>query len=422
MRLLAISELERREWTEGWKLPLIASVGVAMSASPNLTLGALMNAIQEDTGWTRLQISAGTGIMSVVMITMAPIMGHAVDRFGSRRIALPGLAMFCLALASLSIAGISKETWWAGWLFIAVSALFIKSTVWTAAVISRFSHSRGLAIAVALSGSGLASFCLPFLLTLLQQSFGWRGAYCGLALFFALLSIPAAWRHFFDADDQRRRDNSPSALTDRSNLPGFSPREIFRSRRFAQLALSCLLVGTAITALSVHFIPILTSKGAAPLAAAGIAAGIGLSSVIGRLVTGLLLDRFSGPLIGLIGFALPVSACMLLLADSGTTYSILVAILVGLAAGAEFDVIAYLSARYFGLRHYGLVFGTVVGLLSFGAGIGPMFGAYMFDHYGNYENMLLVLAPVFVLSGVLIGSLGGYPALPTPDASAQPSE
>jgi len=180
------------------------------------------------------------------------------------------------------------------------------------------------------------------------------------------------------------------------------------------MAIACLLVGIAISALGVHFIPILRSKGASPLAAAGIASGIGIATVVGRLATGLLLDRFKGPLIGLIAFALPALACALLLVDAGMSLAFVVAVLIGFAAGAEFDVIAYLAARYFGVRHYGLVFGTVVGLLSFGAGMGPMFGAQMFDHYGDYRNMLLLVGPAFALSGILIGTLGAYPVLRAP--------
>ncbi|ATE64200.1 MFS transporter [Rhizorhabdus dicambivorans] len=416
MNSLTLGAAERREWSVGWKIPLIAAIGMGMSASPNLTLGALMTAIQDDTGWSRLQISSGAAIMSVIIVTLAPLMGHAVDRFGSRRIALPGLVMFCLALASLAIAGASKWTWWAGWTFLAVAALFIKSTVWTAAVISRFDQSRGLAIAVTLSGTGLASFCLPFILTLLQQSFGWRGAYIGLAAIFALLSLPA-WFFFFDASDQRRRDKAEAITIDRSKLPGLTPREIFRSRRFAQMALACLLVGIAISSLTVHFIPILRGKGASPLTAAGIASVIGLATIVGRLVTGWLLDRFNGPLIGLIALALPAVGCALLLADAGLSFAFVVAVLIGFSAGAEFDVIAYLAARYFGVRHYGLVFGTVVGLLSCGAGLGPMFGAQMFDHFGDYSNLLLIVGTTFALSGVLIGTLGAYPTLAAPEPS-----
>lgn len=416
MRKPTLPIAERREWAAGWRIPLIAAIGMGMSASPNLTLGALMTAIEADTGWSRLQISSGAGIMSVIIVTLAPLMGHAVDRFGSRRIALPGLTMFCLAIALLAVAGASQWTWWAGWTFIAVSALFIKSTVWTSAVVSRFEHSRGFAIAVALSGTGMAAFCVPLILTALEQSFGWRGAYIGLAVLFACISIPLAWLYFFDAADQRRRDRTEAVAVDRSTLPGLSPREIFRSRKFVQMALSCLLVGIAITAMTVHFIPILKSAGASPMAAAGIASSIGLATVFGRLTTGLLLDRLNGPRIGLVVFALPALACALLLANAGLSVAVLVAVLIGFSAGAEFDVIAYLAARYFGLRHYGLVFGTLVGLLSCGAGLGPMLGAQMYDQFGDYGNMLLIVGPMFALSGVLIGTLGVYPVFGRPAA------
>jgi MFS family permease len=414
MKYPRLPQAESREWAASWQIPLVGLIGMAMSGTPYIMLGTLMTAIAEDTGWTRLQISSGTGIMSAIIVLLAPIMGMAIDRFGSRRIGLPGLAMFCLALASLALAGPSQQAWWAGWSFVAIAALFIKSTVWTAAIVTRFSDSRGLAIAVALTGSGVATFSLPLILTLLQQSFGWRGAVVGLAALYALLSLPLAWRYFYDAADQRRREKLDTAPIGRSTLPGLSPREIFRSRKFFQIGLSGLLAGIGVTALTVHFIPLLKDSGFAPLTAATIASGIGLATIFGRLTTGLLLDRFKASTIGFVTFSLPVLACMLLLLAPSIPMAFVVAVLIGFAAGAEFDVLAYLAARQFGVRHYGLVFGTVVGLLSFGAGLGPMLGAHLFDLYGSYRTMLLTVAGTFSLSAILIRTLGPYPVHRTP--------
>lgn len=411
MNILRFSGRSKQEWNASWRIPLISAIGVGIYAIPNLMLGVLMPDIQAETGWTRLQISSGAGILSVVMVALSPFMGHAIDRFGSRRIALPGLTLFALALAALALAGDSMMSWWIGYSLLAFAALFIKATVWTNAVVSRFEVSRGLAVAITLSGGGIAAAVIPYLTTVLQQNYGWQGAYVGVGAICALVSLPLVWRYFFDAADDQGRSGRSSIKAQRSALPGLSPREALTSRRFIQMALACFLVALAITALGVHFVPMLRGRGVPPLTAAAIASGIGIATIVGRLVTGMLLDKFSGPLVGFCAFSLPVLACAILILDPGASMAFAVAIIIGLAGGAEFDVIAYLTARYFGLRHFGLLFGTMAGLVSFGAGIGPMLGARIFDHYGDYQNLLLIIGPTFALSGLLVGTLGAYPRL-----------
>ena len=70
-----------------------------------------------------------------------------------------------------------------------------------------------------------------------------------------------------------------------------------------------------------HFVPILKDAGAQPLAAAGIASLIGIFSIVGRLGTGVLLDRFPGHIVGAGAFLLPIVAAVLLLFYGGNPIS-----------------------------------------------------------------------------------------------------
>jgi predicted MFS family arabinose efflux permease len=399
-----IGDESRSEWAASWRIPLISAIAIAVSVVPLYSLGALMPAIQAGTGWTRSQIASGPTFLSVVAVLCAPFVGIAIDRFGSRRIGLPGLVIFCLAVASLSLVGPSIITWWLAWTFVAIGYLFVKVTVWTAAVVTRFDRGRGLAIGVALSGTGLGSSSLPYVATLLQDGYGWRATYVCMALGGALLSLPIAWLYFYDAGDERRR-TSPAAV-DRSMLPGSAPREAFRSRRYLQMALGTFLSAVASIGLVVHFVPIVREGGLSAYTAAATAAGIGVSTVVGRLAAGFLLDRFSGPLVGFVSCALPIASCGTLLVDRSAGSATAAAVLIGLSAGAEIDVITYLVPRYFGVRHFGLLFGVLNSLLTLGLGVGPFTAGYLFDRFGNYDNVLLLAIPVFAASAVLFGTLG----------------
>jgi MFS transporter, OFA family, oxalate/formate antiporter len=88
---------------------------------------------------------------------------------------------------------------------------------------------------------------------------------------------------------------------------------------------------------------------------------------------------------------------------------VLSAVLIGLAAGAETDLVAFLTARYFGLAHYGRIYGLQYSVFGFASGISPFLFGKVFDLYGTYRPILYVAAALFVFGAVALLSLGRYP-------------
>ena len=90
----------------------------------------------------------------------------------------------------------------------------------------------------------------------------------------------------------------------------------------------------------------------------------GVSTIVGRLSGGYFLDRFNAGRIAAICAALPIASCLLLLALPGDAVASLAAVsILGLAFGAEYDSVGYLASRLFGMRSFGVLFGTIIGLL-----------------------------------------------------------
>lgn len=396
----------RREWARSWYIALLSTLGIAVSVMHTYTLGALMPAIHSATGWTRSQISTGPILVSVTGILCAPFIGAAIDRYGCRRVALPGLVLYCAAISGLGFAGPKTISWNVGWTLVGLAFVLVSPTVWTAAVVDVFDKSRGKAIGVALAGTGVGSICLPYLSTILQEHFGWRGAYGWLGAGAFLLSFPLIWRFFRTSEDRLRRQSPAAAPLDRGTLSGVPAREAFLSRRYLQMAVACLCASTAGAAMAVHFVPIVRGNGLSAHTAAAVAAGIGFSSIFGRLLGGYLLDRTSGPLVGFISCAFGTLVAPSLLLSHSAGAGLFGACMVGLSAGMEIAVLAYLIPRFFGVRHFGLLFAVMNGLVIVGLGVGPYLGGYLFDHFGNYRMLLLLTAPLYAASAILFGTLG----------------
>ena len=407
---MEVSSAKAAEWRAGWPLPLVSAIGYAAGIVYLYSLGVFIGPLEREFGWSRVAVTSGLTVVSVLFVVLAPFTGLFIDRWGARRAALPGLVFYGAALAGLSLAGPSLWTWWALWAFVALGALCVQAAVWTTAVASRFDKSRGLAMAITLCGAGIGAAIAPILGQLYISELGWRGAYLALGATVAAFSIPPVFLFFFDAADKAAASGETVAR-DRSTVPGLGLRESILSSRFLRIAVISLAVVTAMTSLLVHAVPMLSAKGLDKSTAAAAAGFIGLGSIAGRLAGGLLLDRISGAVVGAVAFSLPIPVCLALFHFEGHTgAAFAITFLLGLSLGGEVDVLAYLTSRYFGLRNFGTLFAIIVALQTLALGIGPLIAGYVFDLYGTYQPLLLGLIPVFVVAVGAVATLGPYPS------------
>lgn len=384
------------EWRNFWFVPITAALGYATSVMYVYSFGPFIEPIQSEFGWSRAQISFGITIAAFLSAIFCIPMGMLVDRVGPRRVGLLGVVLMCSAVALLSTATGSDANWVLLWCLLAFATLWVQATVWTSAVTSRFAYSRGLALAITLSGASVAATIFPIIATWLIELYGWRGAYIGMSGIWAALALPSLFFGFRGAQDQRKVSGQVKKAT--ADLPGLTIAEGLRTPALYKLVMAGGFFAFTAIGIVVHFVPILTDSGASPLQAAGVASLIGIFSIIGRLGTGFLLDRFSAHIVGAVAFIIPIFACGLLLYDgSQPAFQMLAAAIFGLTLGSEVDVIAYLAAKYFGLKNFGALYGAAVMALSMGTAFGPLGAGAVFDHYGSY-------APFLQLTAILMGA------------------
>lgn len=394
------------EWRQYWHLPIAAALGYSTAVLASYGIGPFVEPLEREFGWSRASISFGLTIVGLSGAVLSIPVGMLIDRFGPRRLALVGGLLMPVAFALLSTATGSLANWFFLWSIMAFAVFWIQGTVWVAAVGSRFEASRGLAMAVTMSGASLTSALLPFVATAIIAAAGWRTAFVAVGAIWLVLAYPFIFLFFrgaHDAGPTRRDDDRPAAAP----LAGLAVGEAVRMRQFYQLIAASLFYAFAGIGTIVHFVPILTDRGATALGAAGVASLVGLFSLVGRLTTGLLLDRFRANYVGAAVFMLPVISCALLIADGASPASqTIAAAFFGFTLGAELDVIAYLTARHFGLRNYGVLLGTMTGALAIGTALGPLAAGAAFDIYGSYLEFLMLTAALMGISGVAVAALG----------------
>lgn len=397
----------RAEWRANWPVVAAATSGVAISTINVYSVGLFIAPFETNFGWSRGDISFGPALAGFATIVTGPMIGLAIDRFGPRRVGLFGAIVITILTALLSQITSDIRSWWAFWVLLAAVNAFVQPTVWTAGVSGFFNVSRGLAFAITLCGSGLASLITPVLTYQLIEHLGWRGAFIGLAAFWGLIAIPAIL-FFFSSQVDRDRLAVKAGRVEKAPLPtgGLS---VLWSRSFIQIALGGFLIASVVVPLVVNLVPVLTWNGIDRARAAEIAASLGVASIVGRLIVGHLLDRFDGRILAAVSVCLPMGGSLLLMSFPGSaTVAFAGVILLGLTLGAELDLVAYLTSRYFSLERFGLLFGVIGALITLAGGAGPWIVSLVYDDVGSYRPVLLAAFPMCLAAAVLFVSLKPY--------------
>ena len=412
-------KVDYSELSRNWLLLPPCMVGIMLCSLHGYSLGVMIPALETEFGWLRAQISGGMMIVAMIALFGAPLAGIAVDRFGSRRIALAGILVFSAALALLSTATSDVRTWWLLWALLALGNMMILPTVWAKAINGRFDRNRGAALALALCGTGIAAAFAPSLTQWLVAQYGWRHAYVVLALLGAGITFPIAWFLFHPLDRGAvvAEQAGPAPV-----LTGYTVREGLRTPSFYKLAFAIWLFSVSICALTTNAFPVLLAQGLTPQVAAATAGLMGIGSIGGRLLGGVLLDRFAAGKVGAASVCFPCVTVLLLLAFPGSALAAgLACLILGLAIGTEVDCCAYLAGRHLGLKSFGALFGTMNGLMLFGNGIAPVLANHIYDLTKSYHIVLWAQIPACLATAVLFLMLGKYPDFGGADSEPAPA-
>lgn len=386
------------EFAAGWRVLLVSVMGVTcgITAVPIYTIGAFVGPLEDAYGWSRGAIVSATVFSYLTLIFAGPAAGVLVDRFGPRRVALWSVSAMAAAVASAAVLAGSLWGLYLAYALIGILGAGTSPVVWTRAVSSWFSKRRGLAFGITLMGTGLFAAVGPAYVTAAIGEFGWRGGYFALAIVPVVFVLPLVYLWFFE------RSGPAQQRTEDPDAQGLNLSNSARTSHFWLIGISFLLFSTSISGFISSYIPMLTDAGVTREAAASMAGVIGLSVILGRVVTGYLLDHFPAPILAVLLMALPAIGCLLWgLGVGGLMAASIAAICVGLAGGGEFDIVAYMTARFFGLRHYGSVYGVLFSSVIAGAVFGPLMFGFGFDAAGSYVPVLLAAAFLFLLGAIL---------------------
>jgi MFS family permease len=388
-----------------------AVVGSATGISAVLlyTNGLFVAGLARETGLTRAQFGLGVTFVTMALAAANPVVGWAVDRYGPRLPSIMGLLLLSAGFASMGLLVDSVATYLTLQAFVALIGAASGPIAYTKFIGSTFTQRRGLALGLTMTGIGLGAWILPLILAPIIESRGWRAGYLALAVV-PLVGAIASFLIF----PHRAAAGAVHSPAPKKEQP--ASREWLRSPTFWILAGTFAAMSLSFGGLLPHFVPMLIDSGLDPISAARVASEIGLAVIASRIVVGYLMDRIFAPRIAIAMCIIGASGGVTLLLG-GAPYSWITAIALGLALGAELDLMGFLVSRYFRITDFGRIYGWQYGAFIFASGLGPLWVGAVRDATGTYTAALITSSVGLILTCAGFLALPRYAAI-RPEQSA----
>jgi predicted MFS family arabinose efflux permease len=381
-----------------WRVVLATSVGQASGYSIVTYINNVFTPhLLQEFGWSKSDFAL-VGVALFFGILIQPITGRLGDSFGVRRVALIGVIGGPLIFVGFSLMTGSL------WLFFALTLLHLIFTsgatsvvIYTRLIAKNLTLARGVCLAIAASAApAVAALCVPALTRFIAAN-GWRNGYLLVAActaiggVLALLLIPPS-ADVVERVQLKRQENPPDYAS------------ILRSRAFLLLIGAVFLCLLSFTLQTTQLKVVLLERGIDSAAGSLAISLFATSTIVGRLLCGVALDRFPAYAVAALFLGLPGVGLSLLAVGPAQPAAMSAAVgLLGLSMGSEGDVWAYLVAKYFRPEVYGTVLGLVFCAMALSTGIGALCLSRMLQWSGGYTPFLVASAAlVFIGSGLLL--------------------
>lgn len=389
--------VENRITYRGWWIVAVAAV--AMSTGPGqFAFGAIalfIKPLGEEFGWDRAQVSLAATYFTIALALSIPIIGQLVDRFGSRRVLLPSILVFA---ALLALPAFFVDTLWKLFLIYVLMGCLgagANALPYLRTITTWFDSRRGLAIGIAMGGSGMGFAYVPLMVQHVIDTYGWRGGYLCLAVFTVLVTVPLVYFFLRDAPGGQGRAGARKGDTVKTSLKLLP---LLASRLLWQLFLIFCLLSFALYGVLAHLAPMMSDRGMSTADAALVQSSLGIAIVVSRIFVGYLIDRFPATRVAFICFI--ISACgvgaLAFGAVNATAY--FAALCIGLSLGAEIDMLAYLASRYFGVANFGRIYGILFASFLVGTSLGPYVFGLAYENHGSYREVLMTAVVAILVS------------------------
>ena len=389
----------------GWLVVAAAFAMTFVGFGSAYTFSAFVGPLQKDFVASRAAVSFVFSLAGFLYFGFGIVSGPLADRWGSRRLAVIGMLLTGIGLASASAARSLTEIYAAYGLGVGlgVGCSYVPAV---GAVQRWFAKRRGFASGLAVSGIGVGTLIMPPLASLLIAALGWRKAYLVLGGLAAFVGVGMALLIENDPSDRGLGpdgDPLPSG-GERRRPAGATLGEAMRSRRFINLYIACLICSFGVFVPFVHLAPYAVDHGIRQSIAVLLLGAIGVGSTAGRFLLGGLADRM-GRRAALVMMFIGMALALAVWAVSTEVWSLAAfAFAYGVFYGGWVAVLPAVVMDYFGGRNVSGTIGVLYTSVAFGTLIGPSAAGLAFDVTQSYTVPILASVCANIIAAVIVAS------------------
>ena len=368
--------------TSRYRWVIVAAGGLlgCVAIGGMFSLPVLLQPIARDTGWSVTGVSSAMTIGFLAMALTSMAWGTLSDRLGPLPVVLTGSVVIAasLALASRATSLLAFQFAFGVMVGGATAAIFAPMM---ATVTGWFDTHRSLAVSLVSAGMGMAPMTMSPLVAWLVSHHDWRTSMQILAVVVAAIMIPVSLL-------VRRAPALEAALAAPSG--GAAPQaemslsQALRSPQFFILLATNFFCCATHSGPIIHTVSYAITCGIPMIAAVTIYSVEGLSGMGGRIVFGLLGDRFGAKRTLVAGLFVQAFGALAYVFARELPAFYAVAALFGFVYAGTMPLYSALARENFPLRMMGTVIGGLAMAGSLGMASGPVAGGLIYDTFASY--------------------------------------
>jgi MFS family permease len=396
----------------GWWVVLISACALLLGPIPIavLSFGVFVKPLAAEFQAGRALVSFAFTLHNLALAVSIPIAGRLVDRFGAKRVIVPATILAGLILLSSNLC--DGEIWRLHLFYFALGLVESGTgpVPWSDVVARWFDSKRGLAFGLMMFGLGAGALVMPPVAQYLVTKLGWSITFtiAGSAILLFTVPIVSIFLKERRAPEAIATFDQAYGVAGGYEDPGVDWSDASRTRTFWLLLCAFVLVSASVHGCFTHMASILVDRGSPEGTAALVTSLFGVGLLVGRTGLGYLLDRFFAPHVASLVFCFTAAGISLLWISHAQELGLIAAFLIGMGVGAEVDIMAYLTSRYFGLRFFGAVYGLMFAGFVLAGGLGAWFMGVAFDETGSYAAVLALFCVASLAGAALVLRLGPY--------------
>jgi MFS family permease len=368
-----------------WFIAGVAFVVLGFSRGMHSSFGVFNVALLDTFGWSR---GATAGIFSIVLTVdalLSPVVGHLLDRYGTKKIAIAGCLALVIGLFLSSRVTALWQLYVCFGIILAVGFTFTGMVPHVFLISEWFSTKRASAIGFVYAGSGVGIMLLAPLSEWLISNYGWMRAFeifSGLVL---IGILPMVWLYYQHGPNSERAADHPVEKKPSDNQ--WTAKLALHSLQFWLLFISRIAAACGTTVIVTHQVAHVVDVGFSKFLAASVFGLAGITSSFGRVIFGFIADWLSKQAAYTVNIAMTVVGvgALMILRDSSQAWLLYVyVIFFGIGFGSRAVIFSALTADIFSGKGFGSILGYSTVAVGVGGALGSYLGGAFYDWTGSY--------------------------------------